>query len=68
VTIRREVPKVTYPSGDEIADLAYQMLRDRMALPVALRDVWRLAETELLERASRQIPLAERARDRRRRP
>jgi len=57
-----------YPSEDEIADLAYQMLRDRMALPVAMHDIWRLAETELLERASRQIPLAERARDRRRRP
>jgi len=68
VTIRRELPKVTYPSEDEIADLAYQMLRDRMALPVALRDVWRLAETELLERASRQIPLAERECGRRRRP
>jgi hypothetical protein len=68
VTIRREQPKVMYPSEDEIADLAYQMLRDRMALPVAMRDIWRLAETELLERASRQIPLAQRARDRRRRP
>jgi len=68
VTIRREQPKVVYPTEDEIADLAYQMLRDRMALPVAMRDIWRLAETELLERASRQIPLAERARDRRRRP
>jgi hypothetical protein len=45
-------PRGVYPTDDEIAERAYQMLLDRLSAPLVITDYWRLAETELLERAA----------------
>ena len=45
-------PKRVFPTDDEIADRAYEMLVNRASSPVGIVDYWRLAEAELLERAA----------------
>ena len=44
-------PKGIYPTDDEIAQRAYEMLLDRLSAPLVITDYWKLAEAELLERA-----------------
>jgi hypothetical protein len=51
---RPQPSAVMFPTEEEISALAYQLfLSGRAARP---GDYWRLAETELLERAAKAIP------------
>jgi hypothetical protein len=60
-------PKGVYPTPDEIAQRAYEMLLDRLSTPCGMVDCWRLAEAELLERAAARATRPAVARQRRRR-
>jgi hypothetical protein len=61
-------PRAVYPTDDEIAERAYQMLLDRLSAPMGITEYWKLAETELLERAAtRAIRPVAASRPRRRR-
>jgi hypothetical protein len=52
---RREPPKDVFPTEDEIAERAYELLLHRSSAADGLTDYWRLAEAELLERGARRI-------------
>ena len=43
-------PKGIFPTDDEIADRAYEMIVTGASAPTAVVDYWKLAEAELLER------------------
>jgi hypothetical protein len=60
-------PKGVYPTPDEIAQRAYEMLLDRLSAPYGIVDYWRLAEAELLDRAASRATRPTVARQRRRR-
>jgi hypothetical protein len=45
-------PKGIFPTDDEIADRAYEMIVTGASAPTAVVDYWKLAEAELLERAA----------------
>jgi len=57
-------PKGVYPTDDEIAQRAYEMLRERTTAPSVV--YWKLAEAELLERAAARAIRPVTARQRRR--
>jgi hypothetical protein len=65
--IRRDLPKDIYPSADEVAEFAYELLLAEMSAPVGMTDLWRIAETELLERGARRVLAAHGRRTNRRR-
>ena len=48
----RRPPRDIYPTPDEIAVRAYEMLRERSSRAFGAGDYWSAAETELLERAA----------------
>jgi len=60
-------PKGVYPTDDEIAQRAYEMLQERSIAPCIV-NYWKLAEAELLERAAARAirPVAARHQRRRR--
>ena len=62
----RRPPKDIYTTADEIADRAYEMLRERGSRTFCAADYWRIAEAELLERGATKAIHAVDARKRRR--
>ena len=58
-------PKSVYPTEDEIAQRAYEMLQERTTAPCIV-NYWKLAEAELLERAAARAVRPVPARPRRR--
>ena len=62
----RRPPKDIYPTADEIADRAYEMVRERGSRTFGAADYWRIAEAELLERGATKAIHAVDARKRRR--
>ena len=58
-------PKRVYPTDDEIAQRAYEMLQERTTSPSVV-NYWKLAEAELLERAAARAIRPVTARQRRR--
>jgi hypothetical protein len=48
-------PAGTYPTDDEIAQLVYEMFLERAWTLNGGADYWRIAETELLERAAARV-------------
>ena len=59
------LPKDIYPTADEIAERAYEMLRERGSKTFGAADYWRIAEAELLERGASKAIHAVDARKRR---